>query len=97
MILIIANLLPSSSVSHVKELKLRYSKLMAIIALAVGKIKHIPMCNFVFEFISPAKKGRTAKSVAAASPTDNLCFEFVLMAQSLAGSILTIVDASDVT
>jgi hypothetical protein len=53
MILIIANLLPSSFVSHVKELRRKYSKLMAIIALAVGKIKHIPMCNFVFEFISP--------------------------------------------
>jgi hypothetical protein len=51
MILIIANLLPSSFVSHVKELKRKYSKLMAIIALAVGKIKHIPMCNFVFEFM----------------------------------------------
>ena len=25
----------------------------------------------------PAKKGRTAKSVAAANPTDNMCFEFV--------------------
>ena len=53
MILIIANLLPSSFVSHVKELRRKYSKLMAIIVLAVGKIKHIPMSNFVFEFISP--------------------------------------------
>jgi hypothetical protein len=48
MILIIANLLPSSFVSHVKELELKYSKLTVIIALSVGKIKHIPMCNFVF-------------------------------------------------
>lgn len=42
--------------------------------------------------ILPAKKGRTAMSDAAASPTDNMCFEFVVMAQSLVGSILTIVD-----
>jgi hypothetical protein len=50
MILITADLLPSSFVSHVKELKLKYSKLMVIIALTVGKIKRIPMCNFVFVF-----------------------------------------------
>lgn len=46
---VIANLLSSSFVSHVKEIKPKYSKLMAIIALAVGKRKRIPMCNFVFE------------------------------------------------
>jgi hypothetical protein len=49
---VIANPLSSSFVSHVKEIKPKYSKLMAIIALAVGKRKRIPMCNFVFEFTS---------------------------------------------
>ena len=44
---VVANLLSSSFVSHVKEIKPKYSKLMAIIALAVGKRKRIPMCNFV--------------------------------------------------
>jgi hypothetical protein len=56
MILIIAYLLPSSSVSHVKELKPRYSKLMVIIALAVGKIKHTPMCNFIYSCRQKTKK-----------------------------------------
>lgn len=42
---LIANLPPSSFVSYVKELKPRYSKLMVIIALVVGKRKRIPMCN----------------------------------------------------
>ena len=40
----------------------------------------------------PAKKGITAISVAAASPTDNMCFEFVVMAESLARSILSLVN-----
>jgi hypothetical protein len=54
MMLIIANLLPSSYVSYVKEIKPKYSKLTVIIALTVGKIERIPMYNliFVFEFIS---------------------------------------------
>ena len=54
MILMIVNLLASSFVSHVKQLKPKYSKLTVIIALAVGKIERIPMYNliFVFEFMS---------------------------------------------
>ena len=31
-------------------------------------------------------------SVAVASPTDNMCFEFVVMAESLARSILSLVN-----
>lgn len=48
---LIANLLCSSFVNHVKETKLKYSKLMAIIALAVGRRKRIPMSNLVFKFM----------------------------------------------
>jgi hypothetical protein len=44
---LIANLLPSSHVSHVRKIKPKYFKLMVIIALAVGKRKGILMCNFV--------------------------------------------------
>lgn len=45
---LIANLLCSSFVNHVKELTPKYSKLMAIIALDVGRRKRIPMSNLVF-------------------------------------------------
>ena len=48
---LIANLLCSSFVNLVKEIKLKYSKLMVIIALSVGRRKRIPMCNLVFEFM----------------------------------------------
>ncbi len=48
---LIANLLPPSFASHVEKLKPKYSKLLVIIALPVGKRKHIPMSNFVFEFM----------------------------------------------
>jgi hypothetical protein len=45
---LIANLLCSSFVNYVKELTPKYSKLMVIIALAVGRRKRIPMYNLVF-------------------------------------------------
>jgi hypothetical protein len=45
---LIANLLCPSFVNHVIELTPKYSKLMAIIALAVGRRKRIPMSNLVF-------------------------------------------------
>ncbi len=48
---LIAYLLCSSFVNHVKEIKLKYSKLMVIIALAVGRRKRIPMYNLVLKFI----------------------------------------------
>jgi hypothetical protein len=44
---LIANLLHSSHVSHVRRVKPKYFKLMVIIVLAVGKRKRILMCNFV--------------------------------------------------
>ena len=62
-LVVVANLLPSSFVSHVKELKPRYSKLMVIIALAVGKREPILTCNFVLSFTTTIILGQTATCV----------------------------------